>query len=95
MATIKINLKNGKVNSYEFASVVKEALQEEGFEFINMGYNPMANRIIYYIKKDDEWLGELGLPRKLTQQEAVCTLKRIKEIKNSYTPPMEEIEFDL
>ena len=95
MAKIKIQLKNGKVDSYEFASAVKEALQEEGFEFTNMGYSPMYDRVVYRIEKDDELLGELDLPRILTQQEALSTLKRIKEIKNSYTPPVEELEFDL
>jgi len=95
MATIKIKFTNGIVDIVEFANTVKEALQEEGFKFIGMGYNPMRNGVVYHIEKDGQWLGEIGLPRILTQQEAVCTLKRIKEIKNSYTPPVEEIEFDL
>ena len=92
---IKIKFTNGTINIVEFANIVKEALQKEGFKFIGMGYNPIRNGAVYHIEKDGQWLGEIGLPRILTQQEAVCTLKRIKEIKNSYTPPMEEIEFDL
>ena len=95
MAKIKITFTDGVVDSYEFAVAVKETLQEEGFEFVNNGYNPMHDRIIYYIKKDDEFLGEVGLARKLSSQEALWILKKIKEIKDSYTPLPEELEFDL
>ena len=95
MAKIKIQLKNGKIDSYKFETVVKENLEKEGFNFINMGYSPMSNRITYHIRKNDEFLGEISLPRKLTQQEVLTILKEIKRIKDLYTPPMEEIEFDL
>ena len=95
MAKIKIQLKNGVVNSYDFANVVKNSLQEENFEFINMGYNPMHDKTVYNLKKDDIILRELGLPRTMTQQEVLCTLNKIKEIKDSYTPQQEEIEFNL
>ena len=92
---VKITFVNGVVSVYEFANAVKNNLKEEGFEFTNMGYSPMANKVTYHIKKDDMVLGEVGLPRKLTQQEVVCMLKGIKEIKDSYTTRIEEIEFDL
>ena len=92
---IKIKFINGEVNVDEFVQIIKKALEKEGFEFINMGYNPMHDRGVYRVKKDDEYLGELGLPATLTQQEVLCTLKKIKEIKDSYIPRTEEIEFDL
>ena len=93
--TIKIKLINGEVKVIDFAPVVEEALKKYGFEFANMGYNPMHDRGVYRVKKGDECLGEIGLPATLTQQEVICTLKRIKEIKDSYVPRVEEIEFDL
>jgi len=89
---------NFKVTSNEDNLLVSEAistLKKYGFEFANMGYNPMHDRGVYRVKKGDECLGEIGLPATLTQQEVICTLKRIKEIKDSYVPRVEEIEFDL
>jgi len=95
MVTIKITFTDGVVDAYDFANVVKKALQKEEFEFINNGYNPMHDRITYRIEKDNIVIGELGLPRTLTQQETISTLRRIKEIKDTCTPRVEELEFDL
>ena len=92
---VKITFINGVVSVYEFANAVKNNLKEEGFEFVNVGYEAMSDKTRYQLRKDIETLEEFLLPKKMTKEDVKETLNRIKEVKNSYTPIIEEIEFDL
>jgi len=92
---VKITFVNGVVDAYDFANVVRENLEKEGFKFVNNGYEPMSDKVRYVVKKDGVALEELLISKKMTKENVENILKEIKRIKNSHTPRVEEIEFDL